>query len=146
MLLQSLCAEAAHIDRMTQSLLLIIPHFSLRPSRCCRPGRAGAAALPSEVRQAQGRAAPGLRWHSVSGCGFGVLIMLAWLTLAVAFWRLCRLRSCVWLSLVTFAVPAGLQAQQGEDTGPGDTIEDALQSALHSGATISVARGTGRLP
>ena len=32
----------------------------------------------------------------------------------------------------------GLQAQQGEDTGPGDTVEDALQTALHAGATCYV--------
>ena len=37
---------------------------------------------------------------------------------------------------------AGLQAQQGEDTGPGDTIEDALQTALHSGAACSCSPGT----
>ena len=33
---------------------------------------------------------------------------------------------------------AGLQAQQGEDTGPGDTVEDALQTALHAGAANQI--------
>jgi len=45
-----------------------------------------------------------------------------------------------WLAIVTSPVLAGLQAQQGEDTGPGDTIEDALQAALHSGVIALAAR------
>ncbi len=72
---RDLCAAAAHRDYATHFPLLVSPQFSLRPSRCCRSGRAGAAALPSEVRQAQGGVASGLCWHGVSGCVFGILIM-----------------------------------------------------------------------